>query len=266
MTMAETCEITIEGNVDGPTLVFIHGWPDRPVLWRKQVAALKDAYRCVLVTLPNFGEQKVKAGGFDFPELVSMLLRTIEDNRKAEEKVTLVTHDWGAYIGYLLEKTRPELISRMIAFDVGGHVERGGFKSTLFIIGYQWSLIAFWLLGGIIPPLGAWLTRTLAGVIGVHSSKRAVIRSRINYPYFFLWRGMIFPGWRKNLLGRYTPQCPVLYLFGKKKPVMFHSDRWLDIVEQTGGSWVGLEGAGHWLMETHADEVNELIRAYLQEL
>ena len=32
----------------------------------RQAAALGDQYRCVLLTLPNFGEQSVKPGGFDF--------------------------------------------------------------------------------------------------------------------------------------------------------------------------------------------------------
>ena len=67
------CEYRIEGRADGPTLVFIHGWPDNAGLWRRQVAALGSEFRCVLLTLPNFGEKAVKAGGFDFPELLDRI-------------------------------------------------------------------------------------------------------------------------------------------------------------------------------------------------
>lgn len=59
----QVCEYTVEGNPHGPTLFFIHGWPDEAGLWRKQVAALASDYRCVIVTLPNFGREPVKAGG-----------------------------------------------------------------------------------------------------------------------------------------------------------------------------------------------------------
>ena len=56
-----SCEYVIDGHPDGPTLLFIHGWPDDASLWRNQVDALAPGFRCVRVTLPNFGQQAVKA-------------------------------------------------------------------------------------------------------------------------------------------------------------------------------------------------------------
>lgn len=257
-TSKPACEYTISGNPDGPTLFFIHGWPDNASLWRQQVEALGGDFRCVLVTLPNFGEKPVKAGGFDFPRLVERLAATIEQVQPAG-KVGLVTHDWGAYLGYMLEKTHPERISKMAAMDIGGHLKPENIKTSLMIMGYQWSLIACWLVGGLIPPLGAWMSRGVAKVIRVPAPQRTRLRSRFNYSYFYLWRNMILPWKRGNLLGRYRPQCPVLYLFGAKKPLMFHSAKWLEIVAESGGQSKGIEGAGHWLMETHADETNKYL-------
>ncbi len=250
------CECAIEGNPDGPTLVFIHGWPDNASLWRKQVEALGSEFRCVLVTLPNFGEQSVKAGGFDFPELVAQLAATIRQVQP-DGQVGLVTHDWGAYLGYFLEKTHPELIGRMTALDIGGHLGSPGLKASMMIIGYQWSLIVGWLIGGLIPPLGRLMSKAVGKVIRVPTRQLANLRSRYSYPYFYLWRGMLLPWKRASLLGRYRPQCPVLYLFGEQKPLMFHSPKWLEIVVATGGRTEGVAGAGHWLMETHATQVNE---------
>jgi pimeloyl-ACP methyl ester carboxylesterase len=259
------CEYTIEGNPDGPTLVFIHGWPDNASLWRKQVDSLGKNFRCVLVTLPNFGEDSVQAGGFDFPELVNRLAATIKQVQPGG-KVSLVTHDWGAYIGYLLEQAHPGLIVKMAALDIGGHIEPLNIKSKLMIMGYQWSLIACWLVGGVIPPLGGLLTKGVGKVIRVPARQRAVIRSRYNYPYFYLWRGMALPWKRASLLGRYRPQCPVLYLFGERKPLMFHSPKWLQIVADSGGRAEGITGAGHWLMETHHEVVNEKLSDWFKAL
>jgi pimeloyl-ACP methyl ester carboxylesterase len=250
------CEFTIEGKPDGPTLVFIHGWPDNASMWRKQVEALSNNYRCVLVTLPNFGAQAVQAGGLDFPDLVGRLAATI-GQVQPDGKVGLVTHDWGAYIGYLLEKTHPGLFGKMAALDVGGHLEPAGLKSTLMIMGYQWSLISCWMVGGLIPPLGALMSKGVGKVIGVPARQREGIRSCYNYPYFYFWRGTMLPWKRARLLGRYRPKCPVLYLFGERKPLMFHSPKWLQIVADSGGRAEGIAGAGHWLMETHAEAVNE---------
>jgi pimeloyl-ACP methyl ester carboxylesterase len=259
------CEFTLEGNLDGPTLVFIHGWPDNASLWRHQVEALGADFRCVLVTLPNFGEKAVQAGGFDFPELVGRLAATIEQVQP-DGKVSLVTHDWGAYLGYMLEKKYPGKFEKMAALDIGGHLQPIGFKATLIIIGYQWSLVACWLAGGLIPPLGGLLSRGVGKVIRVPARQRANLRSRYNYPYFYLWRGMFLPWKRSSLLSRYRPKCPVLYLFGEAKPLMFHSPKWLQIVAGSSGRAEGIAGAGHWLMETHAGIVNELLVDWFEGL
>ena len=133
-------EYEITGNAGEPTLVFVHGWPDDARLWRKQVAALAPGFRCVTLTLPNFGARTVKAGGYDFPELVEQLANTIRDVHP-DGPVGLVTHDWGAYIGYMLEKEHPDLVGRMAALDIGGHLEPDGIRAILMILGYQWALV-----------------------------------------------------------------------------------------------------------------------------
>lgn len=256
------CEYSIEGNPEGQTLVFIHGWPDNASLWRNQVEALGGTFRCVLLTLPNFGEQAVQAGGCDFPELVERLAATVRQVQP-EGKVSLVTHDWGAYVGYMLEQKYPELFHKMAALDVGGHLRPLSLKASLMIIGYQWSLVACWLVGGLVPPLGRLMSSGVGKVIGVPSRQRSNIRSRYNYPYFYFWRDSLLPWKRSSVLGRYRPRCPVLYLFGERKPVMFHSPKWLQIVADSGGGSKGIAGAGHWFMETHAGAVNEIIADFL---
>jgi len=257
------CEYTIDGNPGGRTLVFIHGWPDDATLWRKQVAAFKDRYRCVSVTLPNFGDQHVKRGGLDFRQLVARLASTLDEVQPDDTPVTLITHDWGAYLGYLLEQAHPRKIGRMVALDIGAHIAPGSAKERFFIIGYQWTLIFLWFVGGILPPLGDLLTRRFAGKLGVPPRQAAKVRSRCNYPYFYMWRGLLLPWWRKHLPGHYRPKCPVLFLYGDRKPVMFHSQRWLDIVEKSGGHSTSLENGGHWFMQSHPKEVNQAILDWL---
>ena len=255
------CEYRIEGRADGPTLVFIHGWPDDASLWRRQVDELGSEFRCVLLTLPNFGASDVKAGGFDFPELLERIAATVRAVQP-NGTVGLVTHDWGAYLGYLLEQAYPERVSKMMALDIGGHVAPAGLKPALMIIGYQWSLIGAWLVGGLLPSLGALMSRGVCRVIKVPKRQTAKIRSRYNYLYFRLWRNMLIPWMRRRLLRDYQPGCPVAFLYGERKPVMFHSPRWLQTVTDTGGYSEGIAGAGHWFMETHPEIVNARIAAW----
>ena len=257
------CAWEITGNTAGPTLVFIHGWPDDARLWRRQVAALEPHFRCALITLPNFGQRAEKAGGFDFPELVERLAATIRAVHP-EGPVGLVTHDWGAYLGYQLDQAHPGLVHRIAALDVGGHLGRPGVKAALMVVGYQWGLVAAWLAGGLFAPLGNLLARGIGRTVRVPAAQRARIRSRFGYLSFYYWRNLLLPGKRAGLLAGYRPTCPVLYLWGERKPLQFHSPRWLEIVALSGGRAQGLAGAGHWLMETHADPVNAALLAWFK--
>ena len=88
--------------------------------------------------------------------------------------VILVTHDWGAYIGYLYEKKYPARVKTMIAMDVGGHFQPATIRDGAMFVGYQWTLVTLWLVGGLVPPLGTWLT---------HSSRSGGLRSFRSSPH-----------------------------------------------------------------------------------
>ena len=263
MTALEPLACRIEGAMDGGTVVFIHGWPDDDSLWHEQVTALAGIARCVVITLPNFGASTEKRGGYNFPELVERLRVTIDNVRNDDETVTLITHDWGAYIGYMFEKAYPERVKKMVALDIGGHVQPKTAKSIGMMMGYQWTLICCWVIGGAIPVLGNWLTRRFARALRVPRHQATRVRSRFNYPYFYWWSGFLFPWARTNLLGCYKPQCPVLFIYGGEKPLMFHSERWLQTLEETGGRTVCIQNGGHWFMQTHPEQVNALIEPWL---
>ena len=77
----------------------------------------------------------------------------------------------------------------------------------------------------------------------------------------------VCPSWlpsaRRKLLGYYKPTCPILFIYGGNKPLMFHSDRWLEILEKTSGRSECIAGGAHWFMETHPEEINALIEQWL---
>jgi len=83
-------------------VLFIHGWPDCARLWDKQIEAFKADYRCINVTMPNYGSKpNVNSWGCDFPELTKMLAEVVETKSKTK-RVTLVVHDFGSFYGYML--------------------------------------------------------------------------------------------------------------------------------------------------------------------
>ena len=261
--MAETMDIVTAGSEDAPRMVFLHGWPDDASMWRNQVEAFKDDYYCVCPTLPNYGDTAHEPGGIDFLEIVERLHNTIAS--LGDEPVVLVTHDWGAFIGYLYEAAHPERVKTLIAMDIGGHLDPSSLKEGAIFVSYQWTLILLWLIGGVIPPLGTAMTRGFARMLKVPERQASTLRSRCNYPYFYYWRALVVPRLRRELMKPYKPQCKVLFMWGAKKPLMFHSERWLKMVEDGGGRYACIEKGAHWFMESDVEETNQHMKSWLND-
>ena len=102
----------VDGNPAGETIVFVQGWPDDASLWDGAVAALRDTYRCVRTTLPNYGGDRTVRWGFSTAEILQALESFIEDAHGGKP-VTLVLHDWGCYWGHAVHRRRPDLVVRI---------------------------------------------------------------------------------------------------------------------------------------------------------
>lgn len=236
----------IEGNGDGDTLVFVHGWPDSAALWDDAVDAFRATHRCVRVTMPNFDGARTTRKGHTTLEIVEALVTLIREVSKGKP-VTLVLHDWGSYWGHAAHHRVPELVSRVATLDVGPHYSPTVF-AMLGIVTYQWWLFGAFTIGGAI---GDGMTRASAKVLQV-PRPASELTSWMNYPYRNIWSDL-FSGRGKELTKGYWPTCPLLFVYGKKKPFMFHSAAWVDHVRKNGTSTpgrgsevVGLE-CGHWV-------------------
>jgi pimeloyl-ACP methyl ester carboxylesterase len=67
----------------------------------------------------------------------------------------------------------------------------------------------------------------------------------MNYPYRNIWADL-FSGRARELTKGYWPTCPLLFVYGEKKPFPFHGAAWVDHVRSVGGQVVGLS-CGHWV-------------------
>lgn len=253
------------GKRGAPILFFIHGWPDTKYLWRHQVAFFAHEYRCVCVTLPGY-ETAGPYWGHDFPELVTMLAEVLMKVKSdsSNQDMTIVGHDWGAYLCYLLDQSHPELSNRIITMDVGAHFKASSFAHGVFMLSYQGWLVAAFLVGSVMRPLGNAMTRALSNLF--RTPRREKVEARMNYMYFYMWRGLLLKHYRKRHLAKYKIEKPLLYLFGASKKFHFHSDRWVQMVNAAPGSEaVGLEGMSHWFMLQARDQTNELMGRWLKQ-
>ena len=145
----------------------------------------------------------------------------------------------------------PLRVARVIALDVGDHNARAlhrqwGLREKLAVAGYQIWLALAWKIGGAV---GTAMTRVMARALRA-PAPAARITYRMNYPYAMRWFGTA-GGFAQA--AQVCLPMPLLYVYGKRKPFMFHSQAWLDKVAQAPGSAVLALPCGHWLMLDQAE-------------
>lgn len=259
----EGIEVHIEGTGER-TLLMLHGWPDTLALWRPTVAALSDRYRCVRLTLPGFGTGQ--AGAPVSLERMTELLRKVVDAVSPDAPVTLVLHDWGCVFGFELASRHPARVAGIVAVDVGDHnspafAQSATAKAKLQIFLYQIWLALAWTLGRAGPQrLADRMTRAMARAMRCPTPQSQIVWT-MNYPYAMRWLGAA-----GSLRGaaQVRPACPLLYLYGKRKPFMFHSPQWLAWVQQRPGCAAKALASGHWVMVDQSTEFMTSVRQWLQ--
>ena len=262
-------DIHIEGK--GPeTLLMLHGWPDTLALWNNTVDALKDTHTCVRFTLPAF-DAKAPVPPKSLLEMVAFIHEVVEQV-SPQQPVTLVLHDWGCVFGYEYAATYPDRVSRMVAVDVGDHNSRAlhaslSAKAKWGVFSYQIWLAVAWQIANNLGALGRSvanrMTRYMAKTLRCPSPSQDM-HAGMNVPYAMQWMGTLEGfGLACNALKILPTARPMLYIYGKRKPFMFHSDRWLEKISSYPGSRVEGFDTGHWVMSNQPEAFNALLKDWL---
>jgi pimeloyl-ACP methyl ester carboxylesterase len=113
-------ELSFIDTGEGPAVLLLHGWPDSALLWRFQIPALTAAgLRVIAPDLRGFGESSKPEDVAAYRVRESMrdmaaLLDVLELDR-----VSLVGHDWGAPVAWLLATFLAERVERLAVLSVG---------------------------------------------------------------------------------------------------------------------------------------------------
>jgi len=251
-------EVWLQGQ-GSEVILMMHGWPDTLALWDGVVAHLQDHFLCARLTMPGFVEG---------PEATSLdamceLLASVSDHVGAGKPVTLMLHDWGCVFGYEFAMRYPHRVARVVGVDVGDHNSGALLRSwrlneKMAVWGYQFWLALAWRFGG---DLGSRMTRAMARWLRCPTDS-AMISSRMNYPYAMRWFG-VAGGFKSAAQIRLS--MPFLYVYGERKPFMFHSPKWLaDVAARPGSAVQGLP-CGHWVMISRPEAFQALVGAWLTQ-
>ena len=177
-----------------------------------------------------------------------------------EQKVTLMLHDWGCTFGYEFYMRNPQMVSRVIGVDVGDKAslrQSRTRRESLMVFTYQGWLALAWIIGGRI---GDRMARAMARWLRC-PSPQASIHSQMSYPYFMHWFGGR-RSYRRH--GQpFIPSCPILFIYGSRKPFMFHAKAWADDLLRSKGNEVLTFDTGHWVMLEQPERFNQVVDNWL---
>lgn len=101
---------------EGETIVLLHGFPEFWYCWRDVMRELP-GYRLVAPDLRGFNESEKPQGveNYGVRPAVADITGLIE--QLGEVPVTLVGHDWGGAVAWVLAAVRPDLIQRLVILN-----------------------------------------------------------------------------------------------------------------------------------------------------
>jgi pimeloyl-ACP methyl ester carboxylesterase len=101
---------------DGPPLVLLHGWPQHWWSFRALIPELARRFRVIAPDLRGLGWSEAPPGDYSKDELARDVLELLE--LEALDKVSVIGHDWGGFVAFLLALEHPSRVSRLLALDI----------------------------------------------------------------------------------------------------------------------------------------------------
>jgi pimeloyl-ACP methyl ester carboxylesterase len=105
-----------EAGQGDDVVLCLHGWPQHWYEWRHLLPALADRHRVIALDQRGFGWSDAPRSGYEKENLADDALAVLD--ALGIERVKLVGHDWGGWIGFLLCLKAPERFDRYLALNI----------------------------------------------------------------------------------------------------------------------------------------------------
>jgi pimeloyl-ACP methyl ester carboxylesterase len=105
-----------EAGSGDEVVLCLHGWPQHWYEWRHLMPALADRYRVIALDLRGFGWSDAPADGYEKENLADDVLAVLDE--LGIERVKLVGHDWGGWIGFLLCLKAPRRFDKYLSLNI----------------------------------------------------------------------------------------------------------------------------------------------------
>jgi len=122
-------------------VLCLHGWPQHWYEWRHLMPALAENHRVLALDLRGFGWSDAPADGYEKENMADDVLAVLDE--LGIERVKLVGHDWGAWIGFLLALKAPERFERYLSLNIlPPWTSMRAMAPHLWRFWYQWLILS----------------------------------------------------------------------------------------------------------------------------
>jgi pimeloyl-ACP methyl ester carboxylesterase len=108
--------VTEAGPADGRPVLALHGWPQHHWVYRDLLADPPSGLRIIAPDLPGYGWSGPAPHKWAKDDVASDVLALLD--ALGLDRVLLVGHDWGAYVGYLMVLRAPERFDGYLALNM----------------------------------------------------------------------------------------------------------------------------------------------------
>jgi pimeloyl-ACP methyl ester carboxylesterase len=150
-----------EAGSGDDAVLCLHGWPQHWYEWRHLMPALADRHRVLALDLRGFGWSDAPRDGYEKENMATDVLAVLD--ALGLDRVKLVGHDWGAWIGFLLCLRAPQRFERFQALNIlPPWTTARSMAPHLWRFWYQWLILAP-AIGYRLHRSGAFVPKVLVG-------------------------------------------------------------------------------------------------------
>jgi pimeloyl-ACP methyl ester carboxylesterase len=211
---------------EGRPIVMLHGWPQHWYVWRGVIPLLAPQARVLCPDLRGFGWTDAPGRGYDRETMAGDVLALLDE--LGLDRIELVGHDWGGWIGFLLSLCRPDRIRRFVALSIAPPWSSRDLRNLLegWRLAYQIPLA--------LPRLGRWAVEHGLARLALRTGSDAFSEGEIEaftdrlkgeraYASELLYRTFLLREAVPVLAGRYAGlplEVPTLLLVGQRDAVI----------------------------------------------
>jgi len=251
------------------TIILLHGFPDDAFGWDLQIKALKTNYNLIAPFLPGtLNGNKVNSKDLELSHIHTLVKELIVNCQNQKQKIYIVAHDLGCFLGSALARDPDLQISGLIiinGLDLFQYIQRKTsptqWMKSFYILLAQSNFVRHFV-SQAAPKCFLKIIFNL-GKVPSNDALRKYNQNLLNP--ILIYKKLFIEAIRILKNDKHTKiPTPTLFLWGKDDAFLNIPTR-SEVNQFFESSKIRLLSGGHWIHKSSSSEVNRIINNTLQE-